>query len=883
MQTDLETYLAESEVLRQEKEAAEDRCAELTGRCMVLMDQLSALEEQLAAAGAGQEAQLAERDSVRNELQLAVRHAEHLNAQLAELAPLPDKLAAMETERREATAWFDGMAAQLASKNDELDAVTCELQAYKERSESLKSELEISKERAGAAEKAAANSEEGRMEVAAALATVEKTLAEVNHSLELANREHSDTLAKLQTAEVERDAAAERAANLESDVAQLRGEHAALESALASTKAAHIAVEEALHRRLAELEASSSENSGQAAALDEARRRQIDELQTAVQAGSAACTALAAKVEAARNAQHDAMEECVALQEEVEDLRADLTSTQGKLAAAEAALAETKAAKEELVASSAAHARAAELLEVQCSVLRDQVEFLQAAQIKNADMSDGVQRQLEGAFKEQGSLRERLAHAEQALQQGLKDAESAREEAEVARTKAAAAEAQVAEGQRAVELTAAEARAAHAARSEAERRVLGLEQQLELSEVLKEQGQRDLEVAREAASEARAEAHRAHEAAAEAERRRHAAVAESELAVRDARMRLTSQMAVLDRIEAAVGLTLSKGDASSEALEEVAAQLENIITEHGSIEGEAASSGITGTDVQNYTGPLVGQRTALLCRLGKVQRGVARLAGDKAAQEKEREVWEAEKSILRAVCRLALAVTMDQVGGKDAAPAVAAELDPLIASKAEVVRNLRLEGVWDSLRKLADVASSRRRATEADTQRLEAEVGELALRCASLETMAATERRRGERMDLALRSEAERVNSLIGSVRWASGDIGEVGAETSGASNAAEHLSMCVDALGDALKRLVRRYRTVSRHVSSNGGKFLDSSRKVQMRSYGDQDDGASGSTDEGMIPAHLGPRYGTTSNDHMEGGEEADVPLRTRFGTPVL
>ena len=652
LQSDLETYLAESEVLRQEKEAAEDRCAELTGRCMVLLDQMSALEERLEIASAGQEAQLAERDSVHNELQLALSHADHLQSKLAELAPLPDKVAALETERQEATAWFDGISVQLASKNDELDAVSCELQIYKDRSESLKLELETSKERVAAAEQTATHSEEGRLKVAAALATAEKTLEDVDKSLENTKRDHNEALERLQVAESERDAAVLGSARWENELTALRGEHAALELALTSTKAAQIAVEDALHRRLAELEASSSESSGQAAALDEARRRQIDELQTAVQAASAACTALAAKVESASRTREEALEECAALHQEVDDLQDELKTTQGKLTAVETALAGANSANQELSVSSAAHARAAELLEVQCAVLRDQLEFLQAAQLKNADLSDGVHRQLESAFKEQGSLRERLAAAEQALQHGLREAESSREEAAAARRDAAIAEAQVAEAQSAVGVAAAEAKAAHSTRNEAERRVIALEQQLELSEVLKDQGQRDLELARETAAEARAQAHRSQEAAAEAERRRVAAVSESELAIRDARVRMSAQMVVLERVEAAVGLTLSQTDVSAGALEEVAKQLESIISERNG-ETENATTSYIEDDSSNS---LVGQRTALFCRLGKVQRGVAQLAMDKAAQEKEREVWEAEKSILRAVCRLALAV-----------------------------------------------------------------------------------------------------------------------------------------------------------------------------------------------------------------------------------
>lgn len=63
--------------------------------------------------------------------------------------------------------------------------------------------------------------------------------------------------------------------------------------------------------------------------------------------------------------------------------------------------------------------------------------------------------------------------------------------------------------------------------------------------------------------------------------------------------------------------------------------------------------------------------------------------------------WQAEKRLLKAICKLALAVTMDQVGGRHDAAALADELAPLMAAHAAALQQLGLQKVWASLHRLA--------------------------------------------------------------------------------------------------------------------------------------------------------------------------------------
>ncbi|KAH7618988.1 hypothetical protein NADE_005836 [Nannochloris sp. 'desiccata'] len=895
LQADLEAYLQDSEALQLEKEAAEDRCAELTGRCMVLLDQMAVLEEHVVAAGTDTEQQIAEQDALREQLYTAVTHTEDLQNKIQELAPLPGKLAEMEAERLETAAWCDQMSAQLAATGDELAAVTKELESAQERCECLGNELAAAKERAVAAEGAAAAAETGRLEVAAALASAEQALAAFSEGLEHAKQEQVEAIDLLHGAEAERDAAVKRVAITQAELSRLKEKHDALETALTSTRAAQTAVEEALHRRLSELESSSAESSGQSAALEEARRRQIEELQSAVQAGSAACTALAAKVESASKGQQNALEECAELHAENEELEAALKVAQKKLAAAETALIEANTTREELSVTCASHARAAELLEVECGVLRGQIEFMQNAQAKDADMSESVRQQLENAYEEQRHLRERLAGAEQALARGSQETETALHESEVARSHASMAESRAEEALQAVELAAAETRAALVARSESERRVTNLEQQLELSELLKEQGQRDMERAREAASEAREAAQRAELAAADAERRRLAAVTESELVVRDACARMSSQMNVLERVEAALVNSVHEG--SAQALAGVAEQLAGILAEHHyqHLAGEESykndsSVAAIGGSTHAAVNSLQQQRSVLLNKLNDVQRGVARLAGDKAAEEEaaamaiENEraaTWHSEKSTLRAVCKLALAVTMDSVGGTQNAPTVVKELEHEVTGvNKQALASLGLDGLWSSLKRLADTGPATRRAAEETTQNLTIQVAELSDRCSTLETEVFTERQRAEIFEEALHNEAQRVQNLVGTIQWATGDIVAVDREESNSnpttSPVAQHLEVCVDALGSAVQRFIRRYRAISRHVVA--GTYTDPAFSVEIKTKKQANtlDKKKIHNCSSKIPAHL------VVGDY-ENNDENNISLRARYSTPEV
>lgn len=90
--------------------------------------------------------------------------------------------------------------------------------------------------------------------------------------------------------------------------------------------------------------------------------------------------------------------------------------------------------------------------------------------------------------------------------------------------------------------------------------------------------------------------------------------------------------------------------------------------------------------------------------------------------------WQEEKRLLKAICKLALAVTMDQVGGRHEAAHLASELEPTMAAHAAMLRTLGLHKVWASLHKLALASGSSRHGGPAShRQPGEASVAEVSL------------------------------------------------------------------------------------------------------------------------------------------------------------
>ena len=223
---------------------------------------------------------------------------------------------------------------------------------------------------------------------------------------------------------------------------------------------------------------------------------------------------------------------------------------------------------------------------------------------------------------------------------------------------------------------------------------------------------------------------------------------------------------------------------------------------------------------------------------------------------------------------------MDSVGGTQNAPTVAAELEHEVTGvNKHALTSLGLDGLWSSLKRLAETGPATRRTTEENTLQLSTQVAELSSRCSTLETEVFAERQRAETIEEALYNEAQKVQSLIGTIQWASGDVMvrdrvDINDDISSRSST-KHLELCVDALGSAVQRFVRRYRAISRHVMvPSEDKILKNKKTLTEKKIG-------------TIPAHSAKRsvHGVDNNDADVDEYEYDenISLRARYSTPEV
>lgn len=817
LKDDIDAHLVECHALRQEKTAAEDRCSELGEKCTELLGQISSLEAKVSHAHNDVNAKQAQHDALEEQLHATQLDAMRLAEELTAAQSLSSKIALLQEDKAECDQWCDELTAELNKQTEELEAIQTELRSALFRADAAETSLAAMTERAIAAENTAASLEAEREEACVGLGVSEETVRSLQEELHELEKKHHQSQQSLEHAESARARAEELAETKDAELIDLRNQLILLQQALAVSQAAKVAVEEALQRRVAELEVHVADSAAQNAALDEARRQQIEELQVAVQAGSSACNTLAAKLEVAAQGQRDALEELDRLRAEYKDAENELHRAESEVEGVVKQLEEAKKENEELAEDAATAGRHAEMLETQCNILRGQLDFLHASHAKDADLSQDVRDQLSAAYEEARRLREELSLQARAL-------DDAKAETASLHGKLGAVQHRTDEALRQATDAGNAARDAHAAQSQAEQRVASLEQQLELSELLKEQGQRDVEVAWEQIAAARADALAAQQAAEEALRQRDAALSESRAVVHDVFARLAAQMAALKRVESMV---FSSSVAAAAKKEDDGYEGDTTTARDGRAmtsadllalaeELDAVPVGPLSTIPIHDAANIDTAHNAFIDKLSSVRRAVDTLASQRKSQEEEQQAarralaaWDAEKRVMNAVCKLALAVMMDNIGGGNDAGAIATELDDLVRSHASHLEESGLSTVWSSLRRIAHSGAGRRLLQQAD---------ELRARCVQLEEDVNRRDASVSSLQAVLKNETARVCRLTGSVQWATGDLWTDGtAATVVAGDESPSLSASVDALTKEVQRLVARYRSLSRTALSLG------------------------------------------------------------------
>ena len=897
VQNEIALTMREALEMKQEKEDAEARCEALAQRCVDLQGRADEAE-----------AELEDLKRTTEELQRQVEKWKQTSIDLAPRADraedLEERLRQLELRCRETGAWCDDVTEQLHAKSQELDKALQEAQDAQEREETLVSELKRTQERCSAAETT-------NHSTALALEEAERRLSELREEFAALQKCFTDTSGKLVEVQGGRNEALKRLDEAESQLEISQREVQRLRASLSNVESSKRSMEAELSERLSTAEATIRELNVRMEDSQESYRKRITELQCSVEAGTVTCSSLCAKVEKAVEKEREATSACERAEASADKSEKEKKEALEKLAQVECKLEQAIKARDDLREETAEHVRSVQQLEIQCGFLREQVDILQNAASQDLTLTEDVRERLQESYAEQQRLREKAAAAENSnaelearIQRTLDDVRALKE---ALNEKDAALNAYVKE----MQILQSRMEELRETLSQAEHRATASEHRTHLVEMLKDQAQQELDAQKNLLMQAHADVSMAKEAARAAEEARRKVEADTARALQTS---ITGHRALLERIEAAVIIESSSGGcgAVSRDVDRLYQALRDIdVLKQDMVESKPTSGKNTDTaigllrseeenglrreisDVGISEDAVAEARSQLLSRLLSVQRGVAQIAQEQRDKDKEQErkaeeaerayqgqlnCWNEEKFVMKALCKLALAITMEQVG--EDAPRegerpceVAIQLEPMAAKHADALSRLGLQSVWLSLLRLArDTPSPHRRASFEEVERWRGEASALERKLQKLQgTLAVT---------------IDRTQSIASSIAWSLGDFQDKNSDNTVEAGSREglmpsavaagrepeekQLEICLGRLDVVVKRMLRRHRTLSRHVNASLGRdVIEMKRKV--------DAGPQILNENGSIPAHwhAPPPVPTSKNGIVENG----TPLRARFG----
>lgn len=279
---------------------------------------------------------------------------------------------------------------------------------------------------------------------------------------------------------------------------------------------------------------------------------------------------------------------------------------------------------------------------------------------------------------------------------------------------------------------------------------------------------------------------------------------------------------------------------------------------------------------------LVARVRAMMAAVIQMQKSLDTAQHNAQELHAREELWEGEKTVLRAICKVALAVTIDRMDADKKHPnkervgapsksldaeskqrlqsddvqnaqAVLAELQPIIAANETALRSLGLSAAWSSLSKLAKRDKALALATTSKIATMAKTIDDLEVKCRAAQNCASIQRRRADEAEAALIAEGERVRELVTSVCWAAGDVDawDMGAEDKEDKEPATSsmaLVSSISALERVVGRLLRRYRALTRTVSRMQAKKPQKSEMPGPSHLPSKSD----LEDEDVIPAYV-------------------------------
>jgi len=216
------------------------------------------------------------------------------------------------------------------------------------------------------------------------------------------------------------------------------------------------------------------------------------------------------------------------------------------------------------------------------------------------------------------------------------------------------------------------------------------------------------------------------------------------------------------------------------------------------------------------------QSQRLVQSLSKVESYVGKLIGtlDNLSDVEQRctnltDSWESEKRAFKVLIRLSLAIASDSLSGTDEASGLytkAINDSALI----QVLDNAGLQHIWQSLSSLAQSKAGFKAYKK--IRHLSSQLHEVKCQLQRSTHDLSIEKQSSERLSHAIKGACDYMMEIVSSIEKVSGDAMVPTAFASNDVHPAEEISLCVDTLKTSVHVMLRRYRSMARNISSTKG-----------------------------------------------------------------
>lgn len=855
LQDDLKHYLNECQAITEAKKESDRLCALLEDKVTRLVQSNAETIENLASAK--DETLKLKETSAAKEQQLADLMLSHrqLLQQHAASQQMQQRLNHLESEHQSSAEWFDALNTELEDKTAqlaELQVVFADLKSTEAHHLSHISNLETQLTQLQQSQQ---DLDVGWQAASAALQCTDSDLAVSQEQCHALKSQLKQAALDLQAAKAAEANTATRLEELEAAQLGLQTECGRLNKELEGAHELNTAIssleQQADQLRKANLELTAVLESDRAD-----HQQHVCRMQHCVDECMAMCDSLAADLEAAKEAWKDeerqakqASMQAQELQEQLQDAQVSITRKQTALAAVEQEAARVRDRCKELQQERDNLSAKVTDLEAQQGTASEQLQVLQAeltdSQTQRLHLNDQLASAIESRHCAQRSASEAL-EAEQTAKEAL-----ARKSGELQAVKQ--------------QLVLAEERLQQAQSKVTE--VRGLNIRLEEAERQQMHGQAQDEVKHmllEVSSKLEAQMQVLKYVSGAATE--HATLTTHQDSSQDSSCRAAGDLRIGGNHPQAFvwRQVLSQALERIEALHAENRQLWQMIQAqlHQSSSPAAISQGEQSVPVMdNLTAKLeeaevtigrLQQTVEHLRRSHCTQQSVVNASSGSSQEFKQRstanqESWQEEKRVLKAICKLALAVTMDQVGGKREAMVLSQELAPLMQNQEHLLQQLGLQKVWRSLYKLAiscqptqlhppwQLLKSSMSSHAVQLQLLHNEAlhykdmcQDLKHQLADMESAKQKLQGQANNVEQSLSLLRFQLEDLLSEVNWVIEDFSS--AEPRPQDNTFSQLSDLVSLLYHALGRLLRKYRTLSSMLASDTDTSTD---VIQMDAKG--------------------------------------------------